>query len=166
MKARSLFLLLVLVAVGAFAILNWGVFTTSSKLSLGYTDIQAPIGLVMLGVLAFVTALFLVFMLLVQASALFDARRHARALQAHRELADQAEASRFTDLREYLAVELKRQATLDGESRAAILARLDQLERDLKSALDQSGTTLTAYIGELEDRLERGGHSLTPRSPT
>jgi uncharacterized membrane protein len=156
MKARSLFLLLVVVAVSAFASLNWDAFTASTKLSLGFTDIQAPIGLIMLGVLAFVSALFLVFMLFVQASALFDARRHARALQANRELADQAEASRFTELREYLALELKRQASLDAESRAAVLARLDQLEHELKSALEQSDNTLTASIGEMEDRLERG----------
>ncbi|MHB1226798.1 MAG: hypothetical protein ACYC0O_04635 [Desulfurivibrionaceae bacterium] len=37
-----------------------------------------------------------------------------------------------------------------------MLARLDQLDRDLRSAVEQSGNTLAAYIGELEDRLEKG----------
>ena len=165
MKVRTLFLLVVVAAITAFAALNWSAFMTPTTLSLGVAAVQAPLGLVMLGLLACLTALFLVFVVYLQASVLFDARRHARELQVNRELADQAEASRFTELRGFLEAELKRQAGLDAESRAAVLARLDQLDRDLRSAVEQSGNTLAAYIGELEDRLEKGAHSLTPRPP-
>ncbi|MBU4230399.1 MAG: LapA family protein, partial [Proteobacteria bacterium] len=112
-------------------------------------------GLVMLGMVAFLAALFLVFVVYLQTSVLLEARRHARELQANRELAGQAEASRFTELRGFLEADLTRQAGLDAESRAIVLARLDQLDRDLRSAVEQSGNTLAAYIGELEDRLEK-----------
>ena len=50
---------------------------------------------------------------------------------------------------------MKKQAEADAEARAAVLARLDQLDRDLRSAIEESGNTLSAYIGELDDRLER-----------
>lgn len=156
MKVRTLFLLLTLAAIAAFTALNWSAFMTPTTLSLGVANVQAPLGLVMLGLVAFLAALFLVFVVYLQTSVLLEARRHARELQANRELAGQAEASRFTELRGFLEAELRRQAGLDAESRAILLARLDQLDRDLRSAVEQSGNTLAAYIGELEDRLERG----------
>lgn len=156
MKVRSLFLLLTVVAIAAFTALNWSAFMTPTTLSLGVANVQAPLGLVMLGLVAFLAALFLVFVVYLQTSVLLEARRHARELQANREIAGQAEASRFTELRGFLEAELRRQAGLDAESRAIVLARLDQLDRDLRSAVEQSGNTLAAYIGELEDRLERG----------
>ena len=158
MKARTIILVIVLIAIGAFTALNWTAFKTPTALSLGVTAVQAPLGLVMLGLMAFLTALFLVFVLYVQASVLVDARRHARELQANRELADQAEASRFSELRRFLEVELKGIAALHAESKTALQARLDQLDQNLRSSVEESGNTLAAYIGELEDRLERGAH--------
>ncbi|MFQ6759221.1 MAG: LapA family protein [Deltaproteobacteria bacterium] len=156
MKVRTLFLLLTVAAIAVFTALNWSAFMAPATLSLGVANVQAPLGLVMLGLVAFLAALFLVFVVYLQTSVLLEARRHARELQANRELADQAEASRFTELRGFLEAELKREAGLNAESRAIVLARLDQLDRDLRSAVEQSGNTLAAYIGELEDRLERG----------
>lgn len=165
MKFRTVLLLIVLAAITAFAALNWTVFVTPTTLSLGVADVKAPLGLVMVGILVLLAALFLVFVVYLQTSVLFEARRHARLLQANRDLADKAEASRFTELHGFLEVELKRQASLDAESRAAVLARLDQLDRDLRSALEQSGNTLSAYIAEMEDRLEREVRGLTPQPP-
>lgn len=155
MKIRTLFLLMVLGAIAAFAALNWSAFVATTTLSLGVANIQAPLGLIMLGMLAFLVAVFLVFILYLQTSVLIDTRRNARELQACQELADQAEASRFTELRGFLEVELKKLADREGEAKAAMLARLDQLERDIHSRVEQSENVLSAYIGELDDRLEK-----------
>ncbi len=155
MKLHSLLLLLILTIIAAFAALNWGVFLSPTELSLGYTSIQMPLGLVMLGLLAFITVLFLVFVVYLQTSVLFESRRHSRELQSNRDLADRAEASRFTELQTFLQTELTRQATLNVESKTAVLARVDQLENDLRTFMEQSGNTLAAYIGELDDRLEK-----------
>jgi len=163
MKVRTLFLLIVLGAIAVFAALNWNAFMTPTTLSLGFASVQAPLGLVMLGLLILLTAFFLIFVVYLQTSVLFDTRRHAREMQANRELADKAETSRFTELRAFMDIELKRQIELDAESRVAMLARLDQLDRDMRSAIEQSGNTVSAHIGQLEDRLERGGHGLAPR---
>ena len=46
-----------------------------------------------------------------------------------------------------------------------VLAKLEALERDLRLVVEQSGNTLAAYIGEIEDRLEQisgGGSSKGP----
>jgi hypothetical protein len=161
MKTRTLFLILILLTTAGFSALNWSAFTAPTRLSLGVADVQAPLGLLMLGLLIFVSAVFLVFLVYLQTTVLLDARQHARELQSNRKLADQAEASRFTELRGFLDAELKRQLVQDAESRAAVLARLDQLDRDLRTAVEQSGNSLAASIGELEDRLERGGKDPT-----
>ena len=112
MKLSTLFLLLILTAIGAFAALNWSVFITPTELSLGFTTTLIPLGLVMLGLLVFVTALFLVFVVYLQPAALLETRRQSRELKASRELADQAEASRFSELRNLVETELAKLSTL------------------------------------------------------
>src|SRR5690606_27212683 len=130
MKLHSILLLVILAVIAVFAALNWEVFLSPTELSLGFTTAQIPLGLVMLGLLVFMTALFLMFVVYLQGSALLETRRHSRELQVNRELADHAEASRFTELRSFLEVELSKQAILNTESKTAVLARIDQLEQD------------------------------------
>jgi len=133
MKLRSLFMLLVLVAIAGFTVLNWSAILTPTALNLGVADVQAPLGLIMLGLVVFLIALFLVYVLYLQTTVMFDARANAKELAANRKLADQAEASRFTTLTE----------------------RIDQLEKDLKLAIEQSGNSVAAAIAEMDDRLKR-----------
>ncbi len=157
MRLPTLFLLVVLTFILVFAGLNWSVITTPATVSLLVADIQAPIGLIMLGMIVMVTVLFLAFAVYLQTTVLLDARRHSRELQAQRELADQAEASRFTDLRGFLDAELRKLGGQVAESRAGISERLDRAVQDLHTTIDQSGNSLSAYIGELDDRLHRDG---------
>jgi len=82
-----------------------------------------------------------------------ESRRYARGLQ--REMAENAETSGFKELQSFLDVELQQIANRTVESGGAILKRLDELERGLRSAGEQSGNTLAAYIGEIDDRLKR-----------
>jgi uncharacterized integral membrane protein len=161
MKTRTLFLLLVLLAIAGFSMLNWNAFNAPTTLNLGFADVQAPLGLVMLGALLLVAAVFLVYILYLQTTVLLDARQHAKELQTNRKLADQAEASRFTELRGFLDAELKRQLAQNAESRVAVLARLDRLDRELRVAVEQSGNSLAASFGELQDRLEKGNKDST-----
>lgn len=157
MKIRTLFLLLILGAIAVFTLLNWSAFLAPTTLTLGVTELQAPLGLVMLGLLVLVVAVFLVYVVYLQTSLLMDARQNAKELQQQRKLADQAEASRFTDLRTFLELELLKQTSHDKESREIVLARVDQLERELRLTLEQSTNSLAASIGQLEDRMDRGG---------
>ena len=156
MHIRSLIVLLVLGVMVVFAAANWSTFMTPTTLSLLFATIQAPLGLVMLGFTALLTVLFLLFIAYLQASLFMDARRHMRELQFQRTLADQAEASRIADLRSFLEAGLPNLTKEITESRIALETRLDRLERDLQSIVEQAGNTLAAYIGELEDRLEHG----------
>jgi uncharacterized integral membrane protein len=159
MKVRTLLLLLVLLVVILFAALNWTAITTPTVLSLLVTTVEAPLGLIMLGMLVLLTGLFAVFAGYLQTSTLLEARQHTKELQAQRKLADQAEASRITELQNLLNSSLLKLEQQSLENRQATHARLDLLEQNMRAALTQEGTTLSAYIGELEDRLDRRDHA-------
>lgn len=157
MKNNKFLLLIVLIVIVVFAMLNWPVFITPTDLSLGFTTVRMPLGLVMLGVLGFVSLLFLMYVVYLQASALLETRRQTSELRTNRELAAQAEVSRYTELRHYLEEELTRQAQMSEEQTSRILARIDQLDLELRTLVEQTGNSLAASVGELEDRVERSG---------
>ncbi len=157
---RALSLFVVLVLIGVFALINWPAFTTLTPLSLGGTTVQAPLGLIMLGLVLFLSLLFTMWAISLQATALLESRRHTKELQAQRELADKAEASRFVELRSFLTTELHRVSSGSDEMRAELLARMDRMQDDSRLMLEQTSNTLSATIGELEDRIERGALTL------
>jgi hypothetical protein len=111
--------------------------------------------MILLAIVALVTLLFLIYIVFLQSSSLMESRRQARELQSQRELADRAEDSRFQQLRSAMETELKNLEAQANESKAAILGRLDALERDVRLAVEQSGNSVAAYLGEIEDRVER-----------
>jgi len=166
MKFIALILAVILLIITVFAALNWHTLVDPTTITMGVVDFEAPLGLLMFGVLALLTVLFLVFVVYLQTSLLLENRRHAQELQANRDLATKAETSRFTELHKFLESELRRQAEAAETTRSEMMARLEQAENDLlnrveqaenelRGSVEQSGNTLTAYIGELEDRLEK-----------
>ena len=165
MYLRTLLILAVLVAVAVFTAINWNAFVTPTTLSVVFSKVEAPLGLVLLGLIAVLTLLFLVYVVYLQSSVLIESRRYARELQAQRELADQAEASRFSQLRAFLDGELHSVAQKSDELKTGVLGKLDELERDLRSVVEQSGNTLAAYLGEIEDRLERTSGGRPSKDP-
>ena len=155
MYLRTLLILVVLGALIIFAAVNWSAFMTPTTLSLIFANEEAPLGIILLGVVAILTVLFLLYVAYLQSSALLEGRRHARELQTQRELAEQAEASRFNQLRSLLEVELEKLSSQGHEAKASLLARLDVLDRDCRSAAGQTENTLAAYLGEIDDKLEK-----------
>ena len=155
---RTLYLLLALVAalLVAVATLNWEVFITPTDISLGFGQVAVPLNLMSLGLLVLLSVLFLVHAVYIQGSALMETRRHTKELQANRELADKAEASRFTALREFIAAEMTRQEARQTEAQQQLLVRLAELAQASHTLTEQTGNSLAASLGELEDRLERG----------
>jgi hypothetical protein len=134
MKIHTFILVIALFAIAAFAALNWGAITIPTFLSLGVTTIEAPLGLILLTLLALFTAVFLLVAVYSKTSGFFRERHHSREMQTTRELADHAETSRFTELRELLGIELQKQADLYKESTATVMARLEQLDSVVRSA--------------------------------
>lgn len=159
MRIRTILLVLAILLVAAFVALNVDEFTRVSMLSLGFTTIQVSLGLVMLLMLVVALVVFLASTLYMQSKNLLEARTHTRALNAQRELADKAEASRFTELRAYLEEQTLAEQRRESALGTVLADRFAQLQRELLARIDQSDNTLAAYIGQLEDRMD-------PRSAT
>ena len=140
---------IVLVLTAIFAAMNWPAFNTPQPLWLGFATVTAPLGVLLLGALVVVAVLLLVE----QSAALGESRRYARELDAQRKLAEKAEASRYSELRAQLTDDLGRVEQRALDTRAALINRVDALERDLRSALDQTGSSVAAYIADHEERL-------------
>ena len=165
MNLRSFSISLALVLLAVFTVLNWTAFIAPTTLSIGFTNVQAPLGLVMLVATGLVCGLFLVYIVVQQAGVILEARRNAKELKAHRELADKAEASRFTELRTFIEGELRRIEAQGGAATRELSARVEQAKQDLLEKLAESTRTLSAYVGEVDDKLDRlSGPADTPRT--
>lgn len=154
MNFRSATVVVALVLLGAFALLNWGAFSAPTTLSLGFADVQAPLGLTMLIVTALLSVIFLAYIVFQQAGVIRETRRMSRELMAQRELADSAEASRFTELRSYVAQELAGLAGHGDRTELVLKERLDRLEAALLDRIAESERSLSAFVGEVDDKLD------------
>lgn len=155
MKLRTVTTILALAVVGLFVALNWPAFLTETALSLGVVQVRAPLGLVMLALSGAISGLFLVFIVLQQASVIVETRRWEKELRSQRELTDQAEASRFSALRDFLSEELGRLRAERATQTAALLARIDEAELRSRDRIDEAARSVAAHLGEIEDKLDR-----------
>jgi len=160
MKIRTLLLVLFILFIAGFVALNFEQILQPTALNFGVTEVQAPMGLVLLGMLALVLVVFLAALIYYQTLHLMEVRRITRDAADQRLLADKAEASRFTELRQYLQTELQATAARERELSDQMRLKMDQVQAALTQVIEQTGNGLSASVGELEDRLER---QLPPR---
>ncbi len=155
MRIRTLLLILAIVLVAGFVMLNLDEFTRSSTLSLGFTTVQVALGMVMLLMLGVAVVVFLLTTLLIQSSNMLEARNYTRALETQRELADKAEASRFTELRNYMEVESSAALQRESTRNAALQEQLAAQHQSMLTRLQETENVVAANVGQLEDKLER-----------
>lgn len=133
MRVLTAAILVVLALVVALVGLNWVAMTAPVGLSVGPTTLELPLGLTLLVLMSLLVALVAGYAVYLQGSALMEARRLSKEMLASRDLADKAEASRFTELRQFL----------------------EQLEARQRTVIEQASNSLAASVGELEDKVER-----------
>lgn len=144
MTFKSVLIGLTLLLLAAFAALNWETIAAPANVSLGFTQLQAPLGLILLSFSLVLCALFMSYVLVLQATVILDTRRFTKALQHQRERADQAEASRLTELRSFIVGRLQQLQ----EQTAGVESRL-------KAEQGEAARSLSAHLGEIEDKLDR-----------
>ncbi len=162
MKLRTLLLVLFLLFIAGFVALNFEQILQPTALNFGVTQVQAPLGLVLLGLLALILVVFLAALVYYQTLHLMEVRRITREAADQRVLADKAEASRFTELRQYLQTELESTAARERDLSDKLHLKMEQVQAALTQVVEQTGNGLNATVGELEDRLER--QQLPPRT--
>jgi uncharacterized integral membrane protein len=140
MYLRAILIVIMIGALALFTVANWNAFTTPTTLSLIVGAVEAPLGLMLLGVVAVLTALFLIYIVYLQSSVLFETRRHERELHTQRELARRNDSEIMQ-----------------------VLARLDRLDGYLRRSIEQCQNSLAAAMAEIEDCLANGLGESHPR---
>ncbi|AEG93086.1 hypothetical protein [Ramlibacter tataouinensis] len=166
MRARTLVLIVAIAAVVLFALLNWQEFSRPTTLNLGWRTATAPLGLLLLGLLGLTLIAFLVSSASAHTRMLMESRQNAKALQAQRDLADKAEASRFTDLRQQLDNHLRETRQRETTAAAEFEKTMSNHQRELRNQLEQMQRSLSMRLGEMEARIDaRLGHQQPMAAP-
>jgi uncharacterized membrane protein len=144
MRFRTVLLIIVVVTTAAFLFINWRVFSAPSNWNFLIGTIEMPIGVVMLGLLAVVILAFAIYVGIWQGTILMDYRRQSKEMQAQRTLADDAEASRFTQL-----------TTLMRDEMSKLEKRLETALDAVRGQVRDTENSIAATLAEMDDRLQR-----------
>ncbi len=148
MRYRTAFAIAAVILIAAFLIINWSLFAAPASLNLLVTSVQIPVGVVMLGLFAVIILALTVYVGMWQSTFLSEYRRQARELQVQRTLADDAEASRFTELGALVRTEL-----------AGLEQRMGVSLDALRSEFRDTESSIAATLGELDDRIHRNARN-------
>lgn len=157
---RSFFLLLLTIFILVFVGVNWTEMNQPTTLSLIFTEVHAPLGLVLLGLMVLLAILFVAVLGYQQALTLKETRRFNKELAEQRELADRAEASRLSDLRTYLDQEVQRLNDKMGGQSQEVLSRIDRAEmglreRPIDAEIGHLAKAVEAFNRDLQSRVDR-----------
>lgn len=95
-------------AIVVFAGLNWSALTAVTSLNLLVAQVQAPMGIVLLGLTAVFVVLFFMATLYSRITALMESRGLHKKLRLAQEVADKAEASRLENLQQLMLAEFRK----------------------------------------------------------
>jgi len=126
--------------VAGLAALNWSAIAAPATLDLLVTQIQVPLGAVMLGVTVVVAALFFVAYLQNEIGTLLETRKLLKEAQRAHERADRAEASRIESLKTLITDEFTRlNGQLDALRSRAAPAQMPRADESAEPALEKAG---------------------------
>lgn len=160
MKIRTIFLLFVLILMAVFLVINWTALSTVTAVNLIYTEIQAPLGVLVVGGFAAVVFVLLVYMVWQQASVTLELRAAYKEARNARTVADDAEKSRFAESNRILLERIEKLEALmtarSDETLTAVRQEAVRAEERYKALFDDQKRAqgeLTAQIGAMEKRV-------------
>ncbi len=154
MRSRFILMVVAILLIAGFAALNWTEIIRPTPVAFGPLVMDAPLGAILLGLLALAVVIFAVAAASMRTSTLLESRHHFKELEAQRALADKAEASRFTELRTHMDTHMNSLRERDAIAATEMeKARLEN-QRELRAQLEQINRTVAARLNELEHRLE------------
>lgn len=154
MRARLVFIVLALLVVGGVAALNWPEFNRTTPMSFGLFTTEGSVGIFMLAAFGLTILVMLLSSAMQESRFMIESNRQAKALQVQRDLADKAEASRFTDLRQHLDTHLRENRQREALAATEFEKAMVQSQRDLRSQIEQMGKLLDGRLTELQARID------------
>lgn len=164
MKIRTMLLLLVLILMAVFLIINWTALSTVMTVNLVYTEIQAPLGAIVVGSFVALTLILLIYMVWQQASVTMELRAAYKEARNAREVADHAEKSRFQESNRLMGERLEKLEALVTTRSDEMLScvqkqtvrldeRIDKMENNLKNYSEDGQKRQDAAIDQINKDL-------------
>ena len=107
MKLHTVILVLVLFVVLLFAGINWSLFARQDSINFIFFNVEAPLGIIMLGAIGVLGIIYLLFIGRLEVSSMMEARKSNKALEEARELALSKEKSRITELQNAISRQIE-----------------------------------------------------------
>jgi len=154
-------ILAALFLLAVFTLANWSVLTATTTLSFIVFDVEGPLGVILLGAMLVLVALFVLYALTLRTHMLMESRRYHQELQAQRKLAETAEASRLAELRTQVEREFAQLRSAIGD----LDGQMDRHEQSVKQSLDEAANGLAALVAEMDDKIDRAlaRHATEPK---
>jgi hypothetical protein len=144
MSFKAMLILVAAAATSVFLLINWRVLAAPANFRFLVGSADIPIGVAIIGLLGLVVLACAIYVGIWQGTVLAEYRRQSKELQAQRVLADNAEASRFTEL-----------TTLLREEMFKLHQRLELPLEALRVEVRDNERSIAATLAEMDDRLQR-----------
>jgi hypothetical protein len=131
MRVWIIFSLVIVAIVGTFTVANWAVLTAPTTIHLLLADVSAPLGITMLGAMAGLALLFLIFLVWLETRTLTELGR------SRRQPADATAGPQIAELRTTLERGLSELRAAQADAAGAVTARLAELERVVTQEMRQ-----------------------------
>ena len=156
-KLRTLGMMLILVLLAVFLIINWSALSQETTVNLVYTEITAPLGIIVVVAFAAIIALLMIYTIWQQASVVMEIRQAHKEARIARQAAEDADKSRITELGKDMRARMDQlEALMVAKTEALnkfMKERGDQQDRELALLRDQLKEEQTAQRNAVSERL-------------
>ncbi len=143
-KLRTLGMMLILVLLAVFLIINWSALSQETTVNLVYTEITAPLGIIVVVAFAAIIALLMIYTIWQQASVVMEIRQAHKEARIARQAAEDADKSRITELGKDM------RARMD-QLEALMVAKTEELNKFMKEHGDQQDRELALLRDQLKE---------------
>lgn len=143
-KLRTLGMMLILVLLAVFLIINWSALSQETTVNLVYTEITAPLGIIVVVAFAAIIALLMIYTIWQQASVVMEIRQAHKEARIARQAAEDADKSRITELGKDMRARMDQLETL-------MVAKTEELNKFMKERGDQQDRELALLRDQLKE---------------
>ena len=155
-KLRTLGMMLILVLLAVFLIINWSALSQETTVNLVYTEITAPLGIIVVVAFAAIIALLMIYTIWQQASVVMEIRQAHKEARIARQAAEDADKSRITELGKDM------RARMD-QLEALMVAKTEELNKFMKERGDQQDRELALLRDQLKEEQNAQRNAVSER---
>ena len=153
MKIRTLGMLLIVIVMTVFLIINWGTLSQVTTVNLVYTEMEAPLGIIVVAAFAAVVVLLMAYTVWQQASVMMELRAAYKEARTARQMAEDADKSRIAEIRADFKERMEKMEAL-------LATRTDEVIRLMAERNQLEDETLSKFRAEQQARADEARASL------